>query len=37
VIVYRREGFYLELIPEMPEIEDIVVAEESRSKYSSLL
>ena len=31
----RRDGFYLELIQEMPDIEDIVGAEERRSESSA--
>ena len=30
--VCRRDGFYLELIQEMPDIEEVVVAEEQRSE-----
>ena len=32
ILVCRRDGFYLELIQEMPDIEDVVVAEEQRSE-----
>ncbi len=32
IVVCRRNGFYLELLREMPDIEDIVVAEEQRSE-----
>ena len=35
ILFCRRDGFYLELLEEMPDIEDVVVAEEQRRKLSA--